>query len=294
LIATLKSWAREPLVHFLVIGAGLFALSEILADGSSPDEERAVFVSASDVNAMVDQWRKAWMRPPTEEEFARLVRAHVRVKVLYQEAVAMGLDAGDVTIERRLAQKVELLARSLNTPTEPSDEVLEAWFAVNSERFKQPDLYSIAQVFFDPERRGEAAEGDAREVLEKLNALDKVPADFASFGDRAAQQNYLDQYSELELRRLFGSRLVDEIVELAPGQWHGPLMSGYGAHLVWVNDIVRFPTPGLGRVREEAKQQWMAEQIATKSEQYVDELVSRYDVVIEDAQPAIAGKGATP
>jgi hypothetical protein len=281
-------------VHFLVIGASTFVLSEMLADGGSQDKERAVFVSASDVNAIVDQWQKAWMRPPTEEEFDRLIRAHVRVKVLYKEAVAMGLDAGDVAIERRLAQKVELLAQSLNTPAEPSDEVLEAWFAENSERFKQPDLYSIAQVFFDPDVRGEDAEGDARAALAQLNVLDEVPSDFASFGDRAAQQNYLDQYSEIELRRLFGSQLVDEIIELEPGQWHGPLISGYGAHLVWVNDIVRLPTPGLDRVREDAKQQWMAEQIETKSEQYVDELVSRYDVVIEAAQPSMAGKGATP
>ena len=290
----LKKWAREPLLHFLIIGVGAYALVGWLAEGESQDAERAVIVTASDLSALADQWKKAWMRLPTEEEFTRLVNAHVREKVLYQEAMAMGLDTGDVAIERRLAQKVELLARSLNTPAEPSDEVLREWYARNSARFGQPDLYSVVQVFFDPEERDDAVLDDARAALVRLNDLAEIPENFADFGDRAVQQSYLSQYSEVELRRMFGAQLVDEIVKLEPGAWHGPLVSGYGAHVVRVVDVMRTPIPPFEAIRGQVAEQWMAEQIETKSDRYVDELVSRYDVVIEDMQSPLPGYGATP
>lgn len=290
----LKKWAREPLLHFLIIGVGAYALVGWLAEGESQDAERAVIVTASDLNALADQWKKSWMRLPTEEEFTRLVNAHVREKVLYQEAMAMGLDTGDVAIERRLAQKVELLARSLNTPAEPSDEVLREWYARNSARFGQPDLYSVVQVFFDPEEREDAVLDDARAALVRLNDLAEIPDNFADFGDHAVQQSYLSQYSEVELRRMFGAQLVDEIVKLEPGAWHGPLVSGYGAHVVRVVDVMRTPIPPFEAIRGQVAEQWMAEQIETKSDRYVDELVSRYDVVIEDMQSPLPGNGATP
>jgi len=296
LIEKIKKWAKEPLLHFLIIGAGAYALSGLLAGGGSQDNERAIVVSASDMNALVDQWQRAWMRPPTEDELAHLVRSHVRVKVLYKEALAMGLDAGDKAIEQRLAQKVEMLARNLSTPAEPTEEVLRTWYSENSNAFKQPDLYSIAHVFFDPERRKDATQNDARAALEQLNALSEVPSDFADYGDSSTQQNYLAQYGELELRRVFGSQLVDEIVKLQPGRWHGPFPSGYGTHLLWVNEVVRFPAPGFEEVRGQAAEQWMAEQIDEMSERYVDELASRYEVVVETRQlpAATAGEGATP
>jgi hypothetical protein len=294
LIAGFKAWAREPLVHFLLIGTVAFLLLEQLAESEGRDDERAVFVSASDVNAMIDQWQRAWMRPPTDEEFAHIIRAHVRTKVLYKEALAMGLDAGDTAIEQRLAQKVELLARSLNTPSKPTDDVLRAWYAENAGLFKQPDLYSVAQVFFDPGVRAASVQDDARVAMAQLEGAGEVPPDFASYGDRSTQPNRLDQYTELELRRLFGSQLADEVVALEPGRWHGPLMSAYGMHLVWVNEVRRFPPPSFEAVKVQAQEQWMAEQIEAMSERYVDELVSRYQVIVEPAQATTASSGATP
>ncbi len=281
-------------MHFLLIGTVAFLLAEGLTEGESRNDERAVFVSASDVNAMIDQWQRAWMRPPTDEEFAHIIRAHVRTKVLYKEALAMGLDAGDTAIEQRLAQKVELLARSLNTPSEPTDDVLRAWYVENAGLFTPPDLYSVAQVFFDPKVRGDSLQNDARVAMAQLEDVGEVPPDFASFGDRSMQPNRLDQYTEPELRRLFGSQLADEVVALEPGRWHGPLASGYGAHLVWVDDVRRFSPPGFEVVKMQAQEQWMAEQIDVMSERYVDELVSRYDVVVEAARDSSAGSGATP
>ena len=296
MLKLLKKWSREPLLHFLVIGVGAYALIGWLDGGESRDDERVVLVTASDLNALVDQWKKIWMRPPTEEEFTGLVNAHVREQVLFKEAMAMGLDADDAAIEQRLAQKLELLARSLNTPAEPSDAVLREWYGQNTALFGQPDLYSVVHVFFDPEKRETTVLDDARAALERLNELREIPRDFASYGDRAMQPSFLDGYSDLEMRRLLGSQLVDEIIRLQPGIWHGPLVSGYGAHLVRVIEVLRTPSPPFEDVRGEVAEQWMAEQIDVMSERFIDDLMSRYDIVVESAATpsASSGKGATP
>ena len=296
MLRLLKKWAREPLLHFLFIGVGAYALLGWLAGGESQDDERVVLVTANDLNALVGQWKKTWMRPPTEEEFAFLINAHVREKVLFKEAMAMGLDADDAAIEQRLAQKLELLARSLSTPAEPSDAVLREWYGQKTALFGQPDLYSVVHVFFDLEKRETTVLDDARAALKRLNELKEIPRDFASYGDRAVQQSFLDGYSDLEMRRLFGSQLVDEIVRLQPGIWHGPLVSEYGAHLVRVIEVLRSPPLPFEAVREEVAERWMAEQIDVMSERFIDDLMSRYDVVVESTETpsASSGTGATP
>lgn len=292
----LKQLSREPLVHFLLIGAGIYGLYGLLASGDDEDNERTVTVSAGDIRTLADQWTRLWNRPPTEEELAGAIRDQVRVKILYREALAMGLDDGDIAIERRLAQKVEMLARSLITPGEPTDEDLRAWYADNPEAFKQPDLYTVAHVFFDPDRRDATTLDDARAARERLNALDELPANFPDYGDRFMLQSYYPRSSEFELRRLFGSGFVEQIVDLEPDTWHGPILSGYGTHLVMITDVLLSPPPPYDEVKSQIKEQWTGEQVEELSERFIDGLVSRYEVDVEETQVplTVPGPGATP
>ena len=296
LFENLKAWAREPLVHFLIIGAGIYALYGLLAGGEGPDNERTVTVSTGDIRTLADQWARLWNRPPTEEELAGAIRDQVRVRILYREAVAMGLDEGDLAIERRLAQKVELLARSLITPGEPTQDELRAWYAENPEAFKEPDLFTVTQVFFDPDKREATTLDDARAALEQLRNLDEIPADLVNYGDRLMLQHYYPQRTELELRRVFGAGFVDQIVTLEPGIWHGPILSGYGTHLVMINEVILSPPPVFENVKLQIREQWTAEQVEELSERFINELVSRYEVDVEETQVplTVPNRGATP
>ena len=154
---------------------------------------------------------RAYRRPPTEEELAGLLRDHIRTRILYREAVAMGLDQGDLVIERRLAQRLEMLAQGLITPEDPTEEELVEWYEANVEAFKTPDVYTLRHVFFDPDKRGTATLEDAEAVLANLQAMDEVPERFAAYGDRFMLQSYYPARSEVELRKLFGGGFVERI-----------------------------------------------------------------------------------
>jgi peptidyl-prolyl cis-trans isomerase C len=288
----LKKLAREPLVHFLLIGAGIYGLYGIYAGGEVDDNERTVTVSAGDIQAMANQWTRMWSRPPTEEELGGIVRDHVRTQILFREALAMGLDVGDVVIERRLAQKVELLAQGLITPAEPTDEVLQTWHTDNPSQFKQPDLYTITHIFFDPDKREDATLADAEAARDKLNALDELPANYDEYGDRFMLQNYYSMRSELELRKMFGTGFVEQITGLEPGRWHGPVLSGYGPHLVMINSVLLTPQPAYIDIKKRLTEEWMAGQIDEMSERFVDELISRYEILVEETEVPVTVRGA--
>jgi hypothetical protein len=292
LLDKVKKLVREPLVHFLLIGAGIYGLYGIYAGGEDSDIERTVTVTSGEIQSLSDQWMRLWSRPPTNEELAGLIRNHVRTQILHREALAMGLDDGDTVIERRLAQKVEFLAQSLITPKDPSDEELEEWYATNSGRFKQPDLYTLTHIFFDPDKREETTLDDAKVALDELTALDELPPDYSGYGDRFMLQNYYANRSELELRKLFGSGFVEQIVELKPGGWHGPVLSGYGTHLVLVNDVMLVSQPAYEDIKEQIKEEWTAEQITELSERFIENLISRYEIVVEETEVPITIPGS--
>jgi len=283
--------AREPLLHFLLIGAGIYGLYGMFGTGEAANDERVVTITAGEIQSLTDQWSKTWSRSPTSEELTGAIRHYARTQILFREAMAMGLDNGDRVIERRLAQRLELLAESLITPEEPSEEVLIDWYAANADRFKQPDLYTVTQIFFDPDKREEKTLDDAQAARDKLNLLEQIPPDIGEYGDRLMLRNYYPNRSEAELGKLFGTEFADQVVELQPGTWQGPILSGYGTHVVFLSDVLLVPLPAFGDVKESVRDEWMAEQITELSERFIEKLMSRYEIIIEETEAPISAPG---
>ena len=296
LFEKLKKLIREPLVHFLLIGAGIYALYGMFGSSLDDDDERTIIVSAGEIKARSDQWSKQWQRPPTEEELAGLIRDYVRTQVLYREAMGMGLEDGDVVIERRLAQRLQLLIQSLITPEEPSEDELRTWFEENVKEFTQPDLYSLVHLYFSPDKRGAATDDDAEAALAMLESLDEIPEDFESYGDRLLPQSYYADQTEAGLSRVFGQGFVDEVIKLEPGAWRGPVVSGYGLHLVYITAVTRASAPDFSALAEQAKELWTDEKSRELNERFIENLIESYEITVEDTDIALAvpGPSASP
>jgi peptidyl-prolyl cis-trans isomerase C len=273
---------REPLVHFLAIGAAIFVLYAFWGQQETEEQERAITITAGEIGWLTDTWKKRWNRPPTPEERAGIIDQYLREMILYREAVAMSLDRDDSVIRRRLAQKLEFLSQDLVSPEPPAKEELQAYFKEHMGQYQAPDLVTMTHVFIDPDLRGDQTLVDAEVIKEKLQALKEPPHDAQAFGDTFMLQSYYPERSEAELLKLFGSGFARSVFELAPGQWHGPVLSGYGTHLVYVYDHQKAEPPNFADVEEQVLQNWEDDTRNRLNEQFIDSIIARYDVVIED------------
>src|SRR5262245_55195571 len=127
--------AKEPLLHFLLLGAALFAAYGFL-NRSTQAQLGEVIVRAGQIEHMAARFAQFQQRAPTTEELKGLIDQYVREEVLSREAIKLGLDQNDAIIRRRLQQKMEFVATDLATVDEPSDAELTDWLANHPDIFR--------------------------------------------------------------------------------------------------------------------------------------------------------------
>ncbi len=274
---------REPLLHFLLIGGAIYLLYGAFAETAPEETDKTIVVSAGEVEWMQTSWQKRWNRLPTPDELAGLIQQYIRETVLYREALTMGLNKHDQVIRRRLAQKLEFLAKDLVALTPPTDEELVAYFDAHQDRYQEPALYTFTQVFFNPDKRGDTTLDDAEAVKATLTARGDAIEDAGALGDDFMLQSYYPEKDPLEIQKLFGSGFTESLMDLTPGQWHGPVLSGYGTHLVYVSSIHEPSPPVFAQVRERVVQDWTSERSEELNEQFYANLRGSYTIVIEES-----------
>jgi hypothetical protein len=270
----MKRFLREPLVHFLVLGAALFALDR-WRGGAAEARERIV-IGAGQLEHLAAGFARTWLRPPTPEELRGLVRDHVREELATREALTLGLDRDDTIVRRRLRQKLEFLTEDVASLAEPSEAELETWLRAHPQAYELEPRFTFQQVFLSPERRGEALEADAQRLLAELRAQPELEA-----GDPTLLPEGLELAGTSEIERLFGDDFARALAALEPGGWGGPLRSAFGLHLVRIGARETGRLPELAEVREAVSRDWFAAKKRAALDAFYDGLLERYEVVIE-------------
>ena len=273
---------KEPLIQFLLIGACIYGAYGLFAPPEESDLDTIVVVDANRINGFVAQWSSRWNRPPTKEELDGLVNGYVREEILYRQAVAMGLDEDDPVTRRRMAQRLEFLTSDLAKLVEPDEAELEQYLRDNIDQFRTPDLISFIQVFFDPDARGDDTLDDANKALEELKTAGVPDPENLQAGDGFMLPNYFGSATELEVRKRLGGGFTESLIALEPDAWHGPVLSGFGVHLVYVFEKVQAPVPVLADVRQQVLEAWQREQMDSFNQKFYEGLKDRYTVIVED------------
>ena len=275
------NWKREPLVHFLLIGAALFVLSTFVGGDGTASGETTITVTAQDIDWLRNTWARQWRRPPTAEELDGLIDNHIREEILYREALEMGLDRDDTIVRRRLVQKIEFLTEDLVDQIEPAEEELRRYFEENLETYRNPELRSFTHIYFSVDSRGDAAPAEAAAVLEQLSTSAEPPERAPELGDRFMMQYDFPRRSEAEVARHMGREFAQALFEVEPGEWQGPIRSGYGLHLVRVSEVFGSSLPGFEEVVDRMRDDLQRERRETANEAFLAGLRQRYEIVVE-------------
>jgi hypothetical protein len=274
---------KDPLVHFLLIGAALFAVSAWRGATITAGRERIVVTAAevADIRAAAAALRG---REPTDAELAELIEPAVRDEVLYREALALGLDENDDEVRRRLIEKMTYLTNDLADPEASSPEELRAFYDASPELFTIPELVSFDQVFFSPGARGATLEADAAAGLAALRS-GRAPADV---GDRTPLRESYDEAPREQVAVLFGDELAEALFTSAPGAWSGPYRSDFGLHLVRLRARSERRLPPYEEIAARVAEEFAASRRREANERAYASMRARYDIVIEPSAPEAA------
>ncbi|GGO37469.1 hypothetical protein GCM10010991_33160 [Gemmobacter aquaticus] len=280
---------REPLLHFLLLGALIFG---VMSEEDAPDAADArdrIVISGAEVERMSAAWTQRWQRPPNEAELAGMISEAVREQVLYREALALGLDRDDVVVRRHLRQKYEFLTQDLAYNTDPDDAMLRAHYDAHADQYTQSTRISFHHILFSPSRRGPKAEADAAQALADLQFA-TGPEGAEMLGDPTSLPPGFAAHDVQEIEAMFGPEFAAALQSIEPGHWSGPISSDYGLHLVWISERMPGKRLPFEDVRQRVKDDWVYQQRVAANEAVYRKLLERYDVVVEP--PAAPGATA--
>lgn len=282
---------KEPLLHFLLLGAAIFAVFEAVSPANSDTAGEAaaeIVVSQARVDALTEKFVRTWQRPPSAQEVDGLIQDYVREEAAVREATALGIDRDDTVIRRLLRQRLEFITEDVATLAEPTDADLAAYLRDHAEDFRGEDRVSFSHVYFDPQRRGAALAADAAQLRARLNAQ-PVPAQadaerLADLGDASLLER---QFTDLPLSmaaRMFGEAFAAALREQPPGQWSAPVASEYGEHLVYVTALTPGRIPELAEIRDAVQREWATARRRAALDAFYADLLQRYRVTVERSE----------
>ncbi|WP_379545361.1 peptidyl-prolyl cis-trans isomerase [Qipengyuania sp. DSG2-2] len=229
---------REPLVHFLIAGAAIFALFAWIGEPVDP-ADRTITLDREQQALIALDFERMTQRPPTDAELDGLIERWVREEILYREALRLGLDDRDPVVRRRMAKKMDFIAASQADLAKPDGAELREWYEANAARFSEDGQVSFEQRYFTEQAPALAAmESGAGGEPSSLPA---------SLTDRPLR----------DVEAQFGAAFADALARLAPGEeWQGPVRSGLGWHLVRLTSLEAGAAPDFAEIRDQVEDEW--------------------------------------
>ena len=295
----MKRFLREPLLHFLLAGLGLFVLFGVVNPGENDSDPNVVLVDRDALLTFIQYRIKAFnpalaeqkLEAMSGEELEQFIDDYVREEVLHREALLLGLDEDDYVIRRRLVQKLEYITEGFAEGSADVDEAaVQRYFDANKADYFVEPYVTFTHVFFQTEDRPrEEAQALAKKELAKLNR-DAVPfSDAPQHGDRFLYHvNYVERTPDY-VGSHFGPPMASALFALEPNEfvWRGPFDSAYGVHLVLLTTNEPGREPELAELRDRIHEDARRAMIREETESAIAEVVEAYDVrVVYERRPS--------
>lgn len=282
-------WLKQPVVHFLLLGAALFFIYEWMRPATTNNVNDKVIIIDQQALLSFMQYRSklfnaqhfatklATMPAPLKK---RLIDDYIREQVLYREALALNLDYDDYVIKRRLVQKVEFITKGLiDAATQLSNQQLRDYYNDHQVDYIVPATITFAQVFFEQQVRGaDQSRQLAQQTLVTLNQDNVAFNDAAQYGDRFPYYAHYVSHTADYISGHFGEKMAEQLFDLQPNQtrWYGPIASTHGYHLIKITAQKPSYLPEFNDISQSVKEDAQHELIQTKVSTTIAQLIDNY------------------
>ena len=266
--APLPNWMREPLLHFLILGALLFAADHFII-GRAQDP-RTIIVTAEVEKDIRQLFRASRNRDPDAGELKALHERWLDNEVLYREGLALQVDRGDTAIRERVIFKaLSVVDANVKRPA-LDEQLLRAWFERNRNKYDEPARFDFQEAVL----AGDRAESSVRGFVLALNA--------GAPGNEQAGLRVFKGRPHDNLVQSYGADFALAVERAAPGQWQA-LRSGDGWRAIRL-DAVTPPRPArFESLRDVVMQDWTDTVMAEQRTAAVRALAKKYTVKFETA-----------
>ena len=262
----LPRWAREPLLHFVILGSVLFAVDHFIFTRS--DDPRVITIDASVDAQAIKVFEDARGRKPNKDELYALRRVWLDNEVLYREGLALQLDKGDQTIRDRVIFKaLSMIDASVKRPP-IDDKVLREWFERSRAKYDDPARYTFEEAVL----AGDASEGALQAFVHSLNAGTpgaETEAGLRVFKDRP-HENLVQSY---------GADFITALENGPVGRWQ-VLQSKAGAHAIRLESIAQPKPADFNDLRGIVLHDWTDAVLAEQRSAAVRALAKKYTVKV--------------
>ncbi len=281
---------KDPLVHFLALGLGLFVLFDLVASDEATYDSKVINVDRDALLTFV-QYRSRAFQPQaaaarldnmSEEELERLISDYVREEALHREAKALGVDKNDYIIKLRMIQSIEFITDGFVTAAvDVSDDDIAAHYEANREDYYINPFVTFTHVFFDGERHSrDETLALATAKLAELNRQQVPFSDAPRHGDRFPYfVNYVERDPQFVASH-FGLPMAEQVfgLESSDSTWHGPFESQYGMHLIMLTRKAEGRYPELAEIEAVVRDDAERDAIAALKDKVIQAIVDTYEV----------------
>lgn len=320
-------WLRNPILHFIVLGGLLFTIREgwQTLDGAWTGGRAPIVISTERIKQLQTDFAHQEGVQPTSEQLQALIQDAVddellyraarqlrldfrdrsirtrlvqkmravsadptqNEEALYRDAVQLGLD-DDLVIKRVLRQKMRLLLQQESHPAALQEQDIRDYLLRHRERFMQPETVTFSHIFLSARVRGDRLDEEARAVLTQLRSRSTQPKATDALSDPFPLGLQLRFQSRGVIARYFGEDFADQVFNVPPKAWAGPVASPFGLHVVWVQEKVPEQMPPLDMVWQQIAGEIQQERAAERFANGLRRLRSLYDIRIEGSSSDIA------
>lgn len=274
---------QNPITHITLFGF-LLAVVLLIIFGvpTSSEDNRRIVITEMDVQQLWTSWKRTWQRDPTKQELRTQIQNFVREEVLYREALSRNYDRDDVVIKRSLVRKMDFLAEGQVEGRAITEDEVKAYFKLRTERYRIPPKISFSHIYFNVDNGAAKVQENINQVLAKLSKLNRNDVDLSNYGDRFMLQSDFTHLTPREIQSQFGEIFTNQLTNLEPGRWYGPIQSGYGLHVVYISNKIASRIPDWTEVKSKIYNDMLIEDKIAAKEQFYTEILRQYQIVYED------------
>jgi hypothetical protein len=247
-VRRIAPWLREPLLHFSVLGAVIFAVYFGVAPRNATD--KLIVVTPALEQEVAARFSETTQRAPTAEELDNLIEGWVQSEVLYREGLAIGLDKGDSTIRDRVILNMKQNARVQAVVEAPSEAEMRAWFEPRRAQYDKPRRFDILDIHLRDRR--DFTDAEVRQLLDALNAGVEpllLGYDPAPYPKQTAEK----------IGVAFGAEGLARLEHLPVGGWIA-IRTANGWHVVGLSGVEAAQTADFETLKSTVRSDWLREQ----------------------------------